>query len=276
MKNGSRKKFIGVFDSGFGGIHILKGIVRELPEYSYIYLGDTARNPYGNRSEDVIYKFTKQAVEFLFKNGCELIIIACNTASCDALRRIQKEYLPKNYPNRRVLGVLIPASEEAVKKTKNKRVGVIATNRTVSSGVFLREIKKLDKKIKVFQKACPLLVPLVEEGEQNSEIIEIILRKYLEPLFDKKIDSLILGCTHYGILEKNISRIIEGKIEIISEAKIVPEKIRKYLKKHEEIENNLRKGRSVVFYSTDITEKFRILGGKFFGNSIKVKKAELE
>src|SRR3989344_7327726 len=160
MKDG--KKFIGVFDSGFGGISILRSIVKELPNYNYLYLGDTARTPYGTRSKEIVYEFTKQAVDFMFANNCELIIFACNTASSEALRKIQQNYLPKQYPNKKVLGVLIPAVEEAVIKTKNKRIGVIATEGTVKSNSFVDEITKLDPKIKVFQNSCPLLVPIVE------------------------------------------------------------------------------------------------------------------
>ncbi len=207
-----RKFSIGIFDSGFGGIQILKHIVKELPEYDYIYLGDTARVPYGNRSQEIIYEFSIQAVDFLFEKGCQLIIFACNTASSKALRKIQREYLPKKYPGRKVLGVIVPASEAAVLKTKNKRIGVIGTQATVNSKAFKRELNKLDPKIKVFQKACPLLVSMVEAGEHSSKKTKVILGKYLKPLIDKKIDTLILGCTHYGIMEREIKKITDNGI----------------------------------------------------------------
>ena len=168
----AKNKFIGVFDSGFGGLDVLRGIVKELPSYNYIYLGDTARLPYGNRPKETVYEFTKQAVDFLFRQNCELIILACNTASSDALRKIQREYLPKKYPGKKVLGVLIPLSEEAVKYTKSLKIGVMATIGTVQSKSFVRELGKLDTKIEVFQEACPLLVPLVETGKQNSKKTE--------------------------------------------------------------------------------------------------------
>lgn len=271
-----RDKFIGVFDSGFGGVDILKGIVKELPDYSYIYLGDTARAPYGNRSQEIIYEFTKQAVDFLFQAGCELIIFACNTASSDALRKIQQEYLPKYYPNKRVLGVLIPACEEAIIKTTNQKIGIIATESTVQSKAFIREIKKLNPKIKnIYQKACPLLVPIVEVGEQKSVATKIILKDYLESLKKKSIDTLILGCTHYGILEKEIKKIVGRKVCIISEAKIVPKKLKDYLLRHPEIEKKLGKDGIVCFYSTDLTEKFSRLGSRFFSKKIKAKKVML-
>jgi glutamate racemase len=270
-----RDKSIGVFDSGFGGLTILKEIVRKLPQYDYIYLGDTARVPYGNRSKETVYEFTKQAVSFLFKNNCELIILACNTASSDALRRIQREYLPKHYPNKKVLGVLIPASEEAAEITRNNKVGMIGTSLTVESGAFKRELHKLDSKIKVFQQACPLLVPIVEAGEHQSEATRLVVEKYLKPLKAKGVDTLILGCTHYGILEKSIKKIMGSRVKIISEATVVSKSLKGYLKRHREIELRLGKNKQLQFYSTDLTEKFTTLGSKFFGRKIKAKKARL-
>lgn len=271
----NKQKFIGVFDSGFGGIDILRGIVKELPIYNYLYLGDTARAPYGTRSKEVIYEFTKQAVDFLFANNCELIIFACNTASSDALRKIQQEYLPKYYPKKKILGVLIPAVEEAVVKTQNQKIGVIATEGTVQSGAFIRELRKINSKIKVFQNSCPLLVPVIEAGEQNSEATKIILENYLKPFKDKGVDVLILGCTHYGILENQIKKIIGSNIIIVSEAKVVPKKLKNYLERHPEIEQKLGKNSIIKFYSTDLTKKFVLLGSKFFGQKIKVQKVFL-
>ena len=276
MAISKRNKSIGVFDSGFGGLHILKSIVKELPDYEYIYLGDTARTPYGTRSQEIIYEFTKQAVDFLFENNCELVIFACNTASAEALRKIQREYLPVKYPNKKVLGVLIPLSEESHAKTKNGKVGVLATKSTVDSAAFTRELIKLDKKIKVTQKACPLLVPLVEQGEINSPVTDIILKNYLKHFDKKNIDTLILGCTHYGILENKIKKIIGPNVKIISGEKVVPKKLKTYLEKHTRIEKSLKKNNKVNFYSTDITETFTTLGSLFFGRKIVVKKAELK
>jgi glutamate racemase len=270
-----RNKSIGIFDSGFGGLSVMRGIVKELPEYDFVYLGDTARVPYGTRSKDIVYEFAKQAVDFLFGKNCELIIFACNTASSDALRRIQQVYILKCHPDKKVLGVLIPAAEIAAEKTGNKKVGVMATEGTVKSGAFVRELKKIDKSIKIFQASCPLLVPIVEAGEQNSEITDIILKKYLCPLMGKKIDTLILGCTHYGILEKKISKITGKNIKIISESKIIGKKLGNYLKKHPEIEKKLAKNKKTVFYSTDLTNNFEVLGSKFFGQKIKPQKADL-
>lgn len=269
----NKKGDIGVFDSGFGGLIILREIVKELPEYNYIYLGDTARTPYGSRSREVIYEFTKQAVDFLFGQGCNLIILACNTASSDVLRKIQQEYLPSKYPDKKVLGVLIPASEYAIKKTKNGRVGVIATEGTVKSGSFIREFKKLNPEIEVFQQACPLLVPIIETGEWELEETKLILEKYLAPLKKQGVDTVILGCTHYGILKKEIEKILGPDVTVITEEEVVPTSLRDYLRGHGDIE--LNKERQIKFYSTDITDKFANLGSEFFGEEISVDKASL-
>lgn len=267
---------IGVFDSGFGGLNILKNIVQKMPEYNFMYLGDTARVPYGTRAKEAVYQFTEQAVEFLFKKECELIILACNTASCEALRKIQQEYLPKHYPERQVLGVLIPAAEEAITKTKNNKVGVMATEGSVASGAFEREIKKINLQIDVFQSACPLLVPMIEAGEEKSFMIELALQKYLAPLTKNGIDTLILGCTHYGILQNKIQQMLGGDIKIISEGKVVAEKLADYLKRHHEINDKLVKNSQIEFFTTDLTDKFTFLGSKFFGRKITPQRAILE
>ena len=253
----------------------MREIVRKLPRYNYIYLGDTARSPYGARSQETVYKFTEQAVDFLFKKGCWLIILACNTASSEALRKIQQKYLPENYPGRKVLGVVIPASEEAVAKTTGSRIGVIATNGTIKSNAFKRELQKLNPKIKVFQQAAPLLVPLVEAGEHDSKITDLILRGYLRSLLKNKINTLILGCTHYGILEKRIKKIVGKKVKIIAEGKVVAGKLSDYLKRHPEIEVKIAKKSKRVFYTTDLTDNFSVLGSRFFGGKIRPKKIKL-
>jgi len=266
---------IGVFDSGLGGLTILREIKKVLPKYDYIYLGDTARTPYGSRSQEVIYRFTFQAVDFLFKKNCPLVILACNTSSSEALRKIQRQYLPKYYPQRRVLGVLVPTAESASLESKNQRIGILATESTVNSGAFVRELKKLNPKIKVFQKASPLLVPIIEEGEQNSEIVTLVLRKYLQPLSEKNIDTLILGCTHYGLVEDKIRKILGRRVKVISESKIVAEKLKAYLRRHPEIERKLGKNSLRKFFTTDLTPRFKTLGSKFFGEPIQPEKVEL-
>lgn len=274
MKKIKREKFIGVFDSGFGGVSTLRGIVKELPEYSYIYLGDNARTPYGTRSQDTIYHFSCQAVDFLFSKNCDLVIFACNTASSKALRKIQRSYIKKQ-KDKRVLGVLIPAVEEATERTKNKRIGVIGTEGTIESKAYIKEIQIIDKSIKVYQKATPLLVPFIESGEHNSKVMETILRNYLKDLLSKNIDTLILGCTHYGILEKKIRKIVGSKINIVSDKRAVPKRLKDYLSRHSEIESKLKKESKITFYTTDLTLKFVKLGSKFFGEKIKAKKALL-
>jgi glutamate racemase len=271
-----RSKKIGIFDSGFGGLDILRGIIKENKEYDYLYLGDTARSPYGTRTQETIYAFTVQAIDFFFHNSCELVILACNTASAEALKKIQEEYLPQKYPGKKVLGVLIPAVEEAIEKSKAKRIGIIATKSTVESGAFTREINKRDKSIKVFEQACPLFVPIVEAGEQNHPATQLIIQGYLKKLKKKNIDTLILGCTHYGLLESKIKKELGKNIYIISEARAVPKKLKQYLIKHPEIEQTLRKKAKVEFYSTDLTEAFCDLGSKFFSKKIKAKKITLD
>ena len=271
----TKKNFIGVFDSGFGGLAILKEIVKKMPDYNYIYLGDTARTPYGTRSQETVYKFTEQAVDFLFKKGCWLIILACNTASAEALRAIQRNYLPRKYPNKRVLGVIIPVSEKASVKTIGNKIGVIATNGTVKSNAFKRELQKLNPKIKVSQQAAPLLVSLVEAGEQNSKATSLILENYLRPLVKNKIDTLILGCTHYDVLEKKIKKIVGKNVSVITEGKIVAGKLKDYLEKHPEIETKIGKNSKRIFYTTDLTDNFSVLGSKFFGKKINSKKIKL-
>lgn len=250
---------------------MLRSIVNALPQYDYVYLGDTARAPYGDRPQETIYAYTKQAVDFLFRQKCGIVVIACNTASSEALCRIQDQYGAA----KKVLGVLIPAAEVAVQRTTKGRIGVIATHGTVASEKFVRELTKLDPGVRVFQNACPLLVPLIEAGEQDSPEMETILKRYLNPLLRKKIDTLILGCTHYGILERKIRKVAGPKVNIVSEAKVVPKKLEDYFKRHGEIEAMLGKRSSIHFYSTDRTDNFRILGSKLFGKKIQVKKAVL-
>ena len=270
-----RSNMIGIFDSGFGGLTIFKELVKKLPQYNYIYLGDSARAPYGNRSQDLIFKFTQQAVDYLFKQDCQLIILACNTASAKALRRIQQEWLPLNYPKRRVLGVIRPTAEEAIKITKNNKIGVIGTEGTIISEAFIKEIKKLNSNIKVFQQACPLLVPIIEAGEHGWEGVDLILKKYLTPLIKKNIDTLVLGCTHYPIIKEKIKKIT-GQIQLISQEEIIGPRLADYLNRHPEIESKIKKSSKRVFLTTDLTDKFQKLGSQFFGQKISPKVINLE
>lgn len=271
----TRTKKIGVFDSGFGGLAILKSIVKELPQYDYVYLGDNARMPYGTRSPQTVHTFTLQAVEFLFDHDCELVVIACNTASADALRKIQREYVPRRGKEKRVLGVIVPAVQEAVERTKNKRIGVLATEGSVRSQAFVRELKLKDSSMYIFQKAAPLLVPLVEAGEFRSKPAEMILRNYLKPLLAKGIDTLILGCTHYGHMENSIKKIVGKNVTVVSEGHVVAKKLRDYLSRHPELEKRLSRRKRREFYSTDLSDRFQRLGALFFGKRISSKKISL-
>jgi len=267
---------IGVFDSGLGGLTIFKELLKELPDYNYLYLGDNARVPYGSRSNEIIYQFTLEAVDYLFKKGCELIILACNTASSVALKRIQQEYLPKNYPERRVLGVIRPAVEEACEKTFNNRIGVIGTEATINSGAFEREIKKLKPEAKVYQVSCPLLVPIIEAGELNWQGLDLILDKYLAPLRKKDIGALILGCTHYSLIKDKIQKHIGKAVRLISEEEVVPAKLKDYLFRHQELEKRLKREKKVRYLVTAYSQRFEEISKMFLKSNVSFEKVEIK
>ncbi len=272
---------IGVFDSGFGGLTILKSFLNRLPAYDYIYLGDSARAPYGNKSPELIYQYTEEAVDFLFKKGCKLIIVACNTVSAEALRKIQRRWLPKNYSAGRVLGVIIPIAEAVVEEVKQSpernRVGIIGTRSTIESGAYNKELEKLCSDLEIYSQVCPLLVPLVEEGWIKNRETKIILRHYLRPLKLKKIDCLILGCTHYSILFKPIEAVMGKRCRVFDSPKFVAEKLEDYLVRHPEIEGKILKEGKRIFYTTDDINRFKDLGEKFLGQKIeKIEKISLQ
>ncbi|MFA7662452.1 MAG: glutamate racemase [Patescibacteria group bacterium] len=262
---------LGIFDSGLGGLTITKEIFVTLPEYQVIYFGDTAHVPYGNRSQEEIYKLTQNAIDFLFSHGAELIIVACNTASSKALRKIQQEYLPVKYPDKRVLGVIRPVVEKAITLTKNNKIGVVGTRGTIESGAFERELKTLNPEIKVVQRACPLLVPLIEESWAKRPETIMILKKYLRPIKDEQVDTLILGCTHYPMLYKNFVQVMGQKCQVLDSGKIVAESLKDYLKRHPEIEVKLKKGDKHQFFVSDITDNFRQSACKFLNKKIILK-----
>ena len=264
---------IGVFDSGFGGLNTLRHLAGRLPLYDYLYLGDTARAPYGPRSAREIEAFSKQGVDFLQRHGCRLIIFACNTASSDALHSIQTAYVPERYPGTKVLGVLIPLAEEAVASTHNKKVGIIATEATVRSGAFLREISKLDSAVAIFQRAAPALVPLIESGDHHSDMVHNALVDYLMPLVEEGVDTLILGCTHYEALKDTVSAIIGPGIAILSEGPIVARKLETYLARHADLEQLIGRNSRLDFYSTGNIDRFDTLGREFFGRPIEAQEA---
>jgi glutamate racemase len=267
---------IGVFDSGIGGLTVLKSFLRDLPTYDYLYLGDNARTPYGNKSLEVIYEYTRQAVDFLFARGCILVILACNTASAKSLRKIQQEWLPSHYPDRRVLGVAIPLAEAGAEGTRFGRLGVIGTRATIESKVYEQELAKIKSGLKVYSLACPLLVPLVEEDMVGKAETNMILKKYLRHLKDKKIDTLILGCTHYPFLQKDVERIMGKNCRVLNGPEIVSQKLSDYLYRHPEIESRISKGGRAAFFTTDDPARFKLIGEKFLGQKIRgVEKATL-
>jgi len=268
---------IGIFDSGYGGLTILKEIVEHLPAYDFIYLGDNARTPYGNRSFDVVYNYTLQAVKKLFDKGCWLIIMACNTASAKALRTIQQNDLPKINPHKRVLGVIRPSVEAVEKFTKTGHIGVLATQGTVLSESYPMEIHKLFPEIITVQESCPMWVPLVEYNEFNSNGADFFVKKNIDNLLtkDKNIDVIILGCTHYPLLLPKIQKYVPSHIKIISQGDIVAESLKDYLFRHPEINEQCSKNGTLKFYTTEAAETFERQGGHFLNRPIKAKQIQL-
>ncbi|MFA5792000.1 MAG: glutamate racemase [Candidatus Paceibacterota bacterium] len=258
---------IGVFDSGLGGLIIAKAIKKMLGEYDYIYLGDTKRLPYGNKSQDEIYKNTIEALEYLFKKDCILVIVACNTVSSEALRKVQQEWLPKSrYSDRKVLGVIRP-TVELVGKFKN--IGLIGTLRTVDSSAYLQELKKINININLLAKATPKLVSMIESGKYNDKI----LKNYLLPFGN--IETLILGCTHFGMLKKQIKDILGSKIKIIAQEDLLPRKLQSYLLKHKEIRKRLSRNKKFEILVTKVNERYGKLSRIWFGGKIKPKLVSL-
>jgi glutamate racemase len=269
----STKSPIGVFDSGYGGLTVLKEIVKALPSYDYIYLGDNARAPYGTRSFDTVYEYTLQCVKHLFDMGCPLVILACNTASAKALRNIQQKDLPVIAPEKRVLGVIRPTTEIVGKYSKSGHVGVLGTNGTVSSESYPIEIKKFYPDMIVQQEACPMWVPIVENHEFESDGADYYIKKNIDNLLSKdpKIDAIILGCTHYPLLMQKIRQYLPDSISLLSQGELVANSLTDYLQRHSELENKLTKGGSVEFFTTDSAENFDKAASLFFGNEVRSK-----
>lgn len=257
---------IGIFDSGLGGLFTLKGIIQKLPQYDYLYLGDTLRLPYGERTQKEIYEFTKQAVNYLFKNDCALIIIACNTASAKALKKIQKEFV-------KVLGVIIPTIEVVTENKQVKKVGIIATSSTVQSKAYTKELKKINPLIKAYQRAAPTLVPLIESNQIHN--IEPIINMYLTPLLKKNIDSLILGCTHYSLIKDKIKKLVNNNVQIVSQDEFIADKLMNYLKRHSEISEKLSQNHMREFCVTLKSPAFEKKAKEWFGEEINLKLVKL-
>lgn len=261
---------IGVFDSGYGGLTVLRSIVEALPQYDYCYLGDNARAPYGTRSFETVYHYTLECVEWLFKQGCPLVILACNTASAKALRSIQQKDLQRLGPEKRVLGVIRPTSEVIGNYTQTNSVGILATNGTVSSGSYPLEISKFFPGVNVHQHACPMWVPLVENGEYDGAGADFFIKKDLGILQEQapEIDVLLLACTHYPLLEPKIKAYLPAGIRVISQGKIVAESLKDYLHRHPEMEQQLSREGAKTFYTSDSAEEFDRKASVFFGKAV--------
>ena len=268
---------IGIFDSGYGGLTILHGVRHLLPEYDYLYLGDNARAPYGPRSFDVVYEFTRQAVIKLFDMGCQLVILGCNTASAKALRTIQQVDLPKIDPERRVLGIIRPTAEVIGQLTKSRHVGVLATEGTIKSESYNLEIQTLYPDIVVSGVACPFWVPLVEYNEADSPGADYFVKKRIDQLMrlDPNIDAIILGCTHYPLLMPKIVKYVEPGIRIIPQGEYVAESLKNYFLRHPEMEQKCSKGGNVEYLTTENPDKFRESAQIFLHEHVDVKNITL-
>jgi glutamate racemase len=263
---------IGVFDSGIGGLTVFRSIVAQLPGYDYLYLGDNGRAPYGNRSFKTIHQYTWECVQWMFKQGCPLVILACNTASAKALRTIQQQDLPKQHADRRVLGVIRPTAEVIGDYTKTKQIGVLGTKGTVQSGSYLLEIEHFAPELKVYQQACPLWVPLIENGEYNKPGADYYVQLYLDQLMAQSpdIDTILLACTHYPLLQEKIKAHLPAHINVVAQGDIVATSLADYLQRHPEMEQRLSKNGHRDFYTTiDDTPDFDHHASLFFGNDVK-------
>ena len=262
---------IGVFDSGYGGLSILKEVRKLLPQYDYIYLGDNARSPYGTRSFEVVYRYTLQCVQELFKEGCQLIIIACNTASAKALRTIQQHDLPLLDSQKRVLGVIRPTVEIIGGLTRSKHVGLLSTLGTVRSESYPKEIFKLYPEITVTSSACPMWVPLIEYGEYLTPGADYFIKKDLDALMqlDQDIDTVILGCTHYPLIKKKVFDFLPPGIKVVSQGVLVAKSLEDYLRRHPELERVLTQHESICYLTTECVEQFQANASLFLGHEIQ-------
>lgn len=262
---------IGVFDSGYGGLTVLKEIVNKLPGYDYLYLGDNARSPYGTRSFDTVYRYTLQCVQWLLDQNCPLIILACNTASAKALRTIQQNDLERLNPQARVLGVIRPTAEIIGGYSITKNIGILATNGTVQSQSYKLEIEKFFPGINIEQEACPMWVPLVENKQHETEGADFFIKGNLDSLFEKNsnIDTILLACTHYPLLQQRIGKYLPENVKLLSQGGIVANSLQDYLHRHPEIEHKLTKNGERLFYTTDDTKGFDEKASLFYGDTVR-------
>ncbi len=266
---------IGVFDSGLGGLTILKEMVKALPEHDFIYLGDNARAPYGPRDFDTVYQYTLEAVKWLFDQGCPLVILACNTASAKALRNIQQKDLPLMDSTKRVLGVIRPTTEVIGDYTETNHIGILGTKGTVDSGSYVIEIQKSFPDVTIYQQACPSWVDLVESGDYQTSNADAKVQACLQQLLDQceGIDTILLGCTHYPLLLPTIKKYVHPAVQVISQGEIVAESLVFYLQRHPEMAKRLSKTAQIDFFTTGDTEKFRHAAGAFWGSEVPAKQA---
>lgn len=264
---------IGVFDSGYGGLTILKDLVEAFPNNNFLYLGDNLRAPYGSQSFEAIYQYTLQAVEELFKRGCNLVILACNTASAKALRTIQQNDLPKISKFKRVLGIIRPTAEIIGNLSKTKHIGILGTEGTINSQSYVLEIGKFFPSLKVIGEACPMWVPLVENLEADGEGADYFVKKYIDNILEKdsKIDTLILACTHYPLLIEKIKKITPSEVKIVTQGEYVAQSLISYLKKHNEIDNLCLKEKKVEYLTTGSTQSFDMMAKHILGYTIQSK-----
>jgi len=264
------KNAIGVFDSGYGGLTVFKAIAEKLPEYNYIYFGDNARSPYGDHSFETVYHYTLDCVEWLFEQGCPLVILACNTASAKALRSIQQNVLPYKYPNRRVLGVIRPTAEVVGQYTESGKIGVMGTRGTVNSESYLMEINKFFPEIEVHQQSCPMWVPLVENNEHLAPGADYFVKKYIDQLLEKndQIDCVLLACTHYPLLIPKINNVVPNSIRVLGQGEIVADSLKDYLERHPEMTRQLELASKKAFYTSGDPKTFDEHASVFFGADI--------
>jgi glutamate racemase len=269
---------IGIFDSGYGGLTVFRSIAEKLPQYDYLYLGDNGRAPYGNRSFETVHEYTLECVQWFFKMGCPLVILACNTASAKALRTIQQQDLPPmEDPSKRVLGVIRPTAEVIGNYTKTGHVGVLGTKGTVNSGSYEIEIRHYFPDVQVHQLACPMWVPLIENNEYNSEGADYFIKKYLDELMAAapEIDTMLLACTHYPLLMDKIKSHLPANINVVAQGDIVAESLASYLQRHPELESRLTKNSTMRFYTTDDAGDFNEHASAFFGRAVQSNHLDL-
>lgn len=268
---------IGIFDSGYGGLTIFDKIRKCMPGYDYVYLGDNARTPYGTRSFEVVYQFTRQAVSRLFESGCQLVILACNTASAKALRTVQQKDLPGWDPERRVLGVIRPTVELVDTISHTKHIGILGTSGTITSNSYTMEIGKMYPHIQVTGEACPMWVPLVENNEFNSPGADYLVKKHIDHILsvDPEIDTLILGCTHYPLLMDKIREFLPSGITLFSQGEHVADSLRDYLCRHPEMDRKLTKNGTCRFLTTESADKFSEAASIFLHTPISVSQINL-